>query len=88
LARHERRTLLRRREPLFAPVTTDLAPGKRLHRTFKGADHEVVVLEGGRFEYAGRTFGSLSTIAKEITGTVRNGKLFFGLKARSKKGAE
>ncbi|MGO8995684.1 MAG: DUF2924 domain-containing protein [Polyangiaceae bacterium] len=75
-------------EPPVAPVTTGLAPGMRLRRTFQGAEHEVLVLPDGLFEYAGRPYGSLSTIAKEITGTVWNGKLFFGLKTRAKKGAE
>jgi hypothetical protein len=63
-----------------------LVPGARLRRTFQGTDHEVLVLEGGKLEYGGRTYGSLSTIAKEITGTVWNGKTFFGLKPRAKVG--
>jgi hypothetical protein len=75
-------------EPPAPPVAPGLTPGMRLRRTFQGADHEVLVLPDGVFEYAGRPYGSLSTIAKEITGTVWNGKLFFGLKTRAKKGAE
>jgi hypothetical protein len=62
-----------------------LVAGTVLRREFQGAQHEVSVLVDGTFEYAGRTYGSLSTIAKEITGTVWNGKLFFGLVARAKK---
>ena len=61
------------------------APNTVLRRTFGGADHEVTVLADGTFQYAGRAYRSLSTIAKEITGTVWNGKLFFGLVARGKK---
>jgi hypothetical protein len=56
-----------------------------LRRDFHGTPHEVRVLVDGKFEYAGRSYSSLSTIAKEITGTVWNGKLFFGLVARAKK---
>jgi len=64
------------------------AAGTVLRRQFQGTDHEVTVLADGSFQYAGRTYRSLSTIAKEITGTIWNGKLFFGLIARrGKKGA-
>jgi hypothetical protein len=56
-----------------------------LRREFQGTQHEVRVLMNGTFEYGGRSYGSLSTIAKEITGTVWNGKLFFGVITRAKK---
>ena len=64
-----------------------LVAGTVLRREFQGTQHEVRVLVNGVFEYAGKTYGSLSTIAKEITGTVWNGKLFFGLVTRAKKRA-
>jgi hypothetical protein len=32
------------------------------------------------YEFEGRTFRSLSAVAREITGTRWNGKVFFGLK--------
>ncbi len=76
--------VLGRAEELQAPAAPGLVPGTRLRRVFQGAEHDVLVLTDGRFEYAGRKYGSLSTIAKEITGTVWNGKLFFGLKTRAK----
>lgn len=57
------------------------APGGVLLREYRGARHEVEVLEAG-FTYRGRTYASLSTIAKEITGTPWNGFLFFGLQTR------
>ena len=38
----------------------------------------VTVLEKG-FEYGNQVYGSLSAIAREITGTNWNGMLFFGL---------
>jgi hypothetical protein len=45
-------------------------------------EHRVTVIREG-FEYQGRTFQSLSQIAREITGTRWSGPLFFGL-ARGK----
>lgn len=56
-------------------------PGTVLRRTYRDVTHEVTVLREG-FEYAGREFKSLSAVALEITGTVWNGLLFFGLKKR------
>jgi hypothetical protein len=53
-------------------------PGSLLSREFKGFVHEVQVLES-EFTYRGRSYRSLSAIAKEITGTPWNGFLFFGL---------
>jgi hypothetical protein len=41
--------------------------------------YEVVAQSEG-FEYDGRMFKSLSAVAREITGTRWNGKVFFGLK--------
>lgn len=53
--------------------------GTRLTREHKGYAHEVEVLDEG-FHYRGRTYRSLSAIAKEIAGTPWNGFTFFGLK--------
>ncbi len=50
--------------------------GTVLEREYQGKRHEVAVGEED-FEYAGKRFGSLSTIAKEITGQVWNGFVFF-----------
>lgn len=55
--------------------------GTVLVREHAGLTHEVEVLESG-FRYSGRRYGSLSAIAKEITGTAWNGFLFFGLTAK------
>ena len=54
--------------------------GTRYQRVWKGQKYEVTVLEDGKFEYAGEVFNSLSAIARNITGTRWNGKLFFGVK--------
>ena len=56
--------------------------GTRLVRDWNGHRYEVIAVPGG-FEYDGRLYRSLSAIAKAITGTHWNGKLFFGC-AKSK----
>ena len=63
----------------------DLSPGTVLTREWGGQHHRVMVLEGG-FAWAGRTYSSLSEIAKAITGTKWSGPRFFAL--RDKKPAE
>lgn len=52
----------------------------RLIRIWKGERHEAVVRSDGRFEYNGQIYNSLSGIARAITGTQWNGRLFFGVK--------
>ena len=56
------------------------APGTRLVREWEGERHEVTVLRGGRLEYEGRAFRSLTSVAYAITGGHRNGPRFFGLR--------
>jgi hypothetical protein len=53
-------------------------PGTVLTRKYKGDTVHVKVLAGG-FEYAGAVYGSLSAVAKAVTGSHCNGFLFFGL---------
>lgn len=53
--------------------------GSVLVREYDGATHEVVILPEG-FLWNGETHGSLSLIAKRITGTSWNGPRFFGLR--------
>lgn len=62
-----------------APCRT-VAPGTRLVREWNGRTYEVEVIEGG-FVWQGRTWRSLSRIAREITGANWSGPRFFGLKA-------
>lgn len=52
--------------------------GTKLIREFKSQKYEVIALDKG-FGYNGKTYKSLSAIAKEITGTRWNGKKFFGV---------
>jgi hypothetical protein len=56
--------------------------GTRISRRWRGVTHEVTV-SGGRFEYHGETYKSLSEIARLITGTRWSGPRFFGLKKQS-----
>ena len=56
-----------------------LVPGTRLLREWQGMTHDVTVTAKG-FEYAGAKYGSLTAIAKQITGTAWSGPLFFGLR--------
>jgi Protein of unknown function (DUF2924) len=55
--------------------------GSVLIREHQGVVHEVLVVPGG-FLWQGKTYDSLSTIAKTITGTSWNGPRFFGLRSR------
>jgi hypothetical protein len=63
------------------PAEVKLAPtpGMRLARDWAGRRHEVVMIETG-VVYDGRTFGSLSEVARHITGRRWNGPRFFGLR--------
>ena len=53
-------------------------PGTLITRRLEGRDIVVKVLDKG-FEYQSRRYGSLSAIAREVTGTQWNGPRFFGL---------
>ena len=54
--------------------------GTRLIREYQGVEHVVTVTRDG-FEYQGRPYQSLSAIARHITGTRWNGRVFFGMRA-------
>ena len=56
-----------------------LKAGALLVREWKGRLERVIILEEG-FAWNGQTFGSLSQIAKAMTGTNWNGHRFFGLR--------
>ena len=63
---------------LAKPRAISLKSGARLLRAWNGVTHEILVVEDG-FLWAGRTWRSLSAIAREITGTRWSGPRFFGL---------
>ena len=54
--------------------------GTRLIREWQGVAHEVTV-QPDHFVYSGKPYKSLSAIAKAITGTSWNGRIFFGLRS-------
>ena len=56
-----------------------LKAGALLVREWKGRLERVIILEEG-FAWNGQTFGSLSQIAKAMTGTNWNGHRFSGLR--------
>ena len=65
-----------------APQTREgfgLKAGALLVREWNGRLERVMILEEG-FAWNGQTFGSLSQIAKAMTGTNWNGHRFFGLR--------
>lgn len=52
--------------------------GSRFVREWNGAEHTITVLRDG-YEWQGRTYKSLSAIARAITGVRWNGWRFFGI---------
>ncbi len=71
----------KRNSKFFDEGLSELKPGIRLIKNYKGEHHSVVVLVDG-FEYRNKIYGSLSEIASVIAGTRWNGWVFFGLKKR------
>lgn len=70
------------------PATTDRDPrlppaGTVLRKVHRGTEHAVTVLDDG-FEHQGVRYGTLSAVAKKITGAGWNGFLYFGLASRSR----
>lgn len=59
--------------------SVDLAPGTVLTREWKGVPETVRRTEAG-YEWRGRTYRSLTAVARAISGGPRSGPLFFGLK--------
>jgi hypothetical protein len=62
-----------------------LKPGTSVVREYQGVRHIVTITEGG-FVWQGKTYDSLSAIAREITGSRWNGPRFFGLRPADKAG--
>ncbi len=59
--------------------------GTRYYRVWKGKKYEVTVAGEDQFVYEGEVYKSLSAVARKITGTRWNGKVFFGVKEYGKK---
>jgi hypothetical protein len=56
-----------------------LKSGSNIVKTYKGKLHTIRILAQDKFEYADYTYGSLSAVAREITGKKLSGFDFFGL---------
>lgn len=68
-------------EPVVQASRGRLRPGAQLVREWNGRTYQVEVLGNG-YRMDGRTWASLSAIAKHITGTSWSGPRFFGLTDR------
>ena len=64
------------------PPGPKIKPGSRLVREWHGRTHTVCVTDVG-FEFQGKTYRSLTKIARDITGAQWSGPRFFGLTKRS-----
>jgi hypothetical protein len=62
------------------PSPGALKTGTRLYRSWRGVTQEILVLEGG-YGWQGKSYASLSGVARAITGTRWSGPRFFGLQA-------
>jgi hypothetical protein len=71
----KRRSLIAKQRPVAGTV---------LIREWQGVEHCVTVRQD-QFEYQGRPYKSLSSVARLITGTRWNGWVFFGLKNHAKR---
>jgi hypothetical protein len=84
LSKATQRTLAAMSKELEANGNITIAPdlrvrsGARLVREWRGRTHTIVVTDNG-FEYAGKTYASLTKIAHEITSAHWSGPRFFGL---------
>lgn len=62
--------------------TTAALPGMRLVREWNGVVHVVTVGDGGQVRWQDQDYGSLSEVARAITGTRWSGPAFFGLRTK------
>jgi len=89
LEQSTRRLLERTAEDLSAhgrkrvAPTRKVSPGTLLIREWQGAAHQVTVLDQG-VVYRDKRYGSLSEVARLITGARWSGPLFFGLRKQAR----
>ena len=57
-----------------------LKAGTRIYRSWRGITQEILVLDSG-YSWRGKSYASLSEVARAITGTRWSGPRFFGLQA-------
>lgn len=86
-------TFTRARTPTIAPARIERsrrdprlpAPGTIITKLYKGREIRATVRDDG-VEHDGQMFGSLTAVAKHVTGSTNiNGRLFFGLTGRRRK---
>jgi hypothetical protein len=75
-----------KRGPEAAAAALGPSSGAQIVREWNGRTYRIEVLPDG-YRFDGRTYRSLSSIAKRITGTNWSGPRFFGLVSRSAAGA-
>ncbi len=73
----------RARKPTKVVPMRKVGPNTILIREWGGTRHEVTVVENGVM-FRGKSYRSLSQVARMITGSQWSGPLFFGLKAAAK----
>ena len=66
-----------------SPDAASVSVGSRFVREWNGRNHVVDAVDGG-FLWLGRTYSSLSAVARAITGAQWSGPRFFGLVTRGK----
>ena len=83
LSASTRRTLrqIAKGEDVAAATPTKLSAGAHLVREWNGRTYQVHVTERG-FELDGKSWSSLSALAKHITGTTWSGPRLFGLHSK------
>jgi hypothetical protein len=79
--RRVRKALAEGKSPVAQPRASTLQAGTVLVREWRGTIRRVLVLDNG-FEHEGKRYGSLSEVARAISGTRWSGPRFFGLEER------
>ncbi len=80
LAQAEKRALAALARGKGNPNPGAIKAGTRLYRSWQGVTHEVLVMDSG-YSWRGKSYASLSEVARAITGTRWSGPRFFGLQA-------
>ena len=71
------------RDPSSGAPAESVSAGTHLVREWNGRTYQVEVIDNG-YRFDGKTYPSLTTIAKRITGTHWSGPRFFGLTPKRK----
>ena len=74
----EKRALIKKGARPEARMSKTLKTGTRLYRVWRGVTQEVLVSDSS-YSWRGNSYGSLSEVARAITGTRWSGPRFFGL---------